>query len=330
MQRSTRRRLTLALLLPLCLLLLDYALFPALAGAGPPPPPRSDNGLWLRYGWYFGRHTGAEAQALGTRLQRDRIRDAFFHVRHVQADGRLRYRYPEQARVLLRELRRTAPEVRAIAWIYAGNTGAGGLPRVPLADPEVRRRMVEEARWLVDECGFDGIQWDYEICPDGDPSMLALLRETRAALPGKWLSVATPLWAPRPFRRWTWSDAMFEQAAGTCDQIAVMGYDSGMYLPRGYVWLLRQQVVHVTRALAAANRRTGGDCRMLVGVPTYARGGASHHAHAENLGMALLGVREGLADRRSKPETFNGIAPFADYTTQEDEWQLYRERWLRK
>jgi hypothetical protein len=69
---------------------------------------------------------------------------------------------------------------------------------------------------------------------------------------------------------------------------------------------------------------------MLVGVPTYARGGASHHAHAENLGMALLGVREGLADRRSKPETFSGIAPFADYTTQEDEWELYRERWLRK
>ena len=327
--RLSRRSCRLLLAVPLLLLLLDYALFPVLAGMGPPPPARSENGLWLRYSWYFGRHADEEVRALGTRLRQDDIRYAYFHVRHVGAEGRLRYRLREPARRLRRELRRTAPEVRAIAWVYAGNHGAGGLPVVPLADPEVRRRMVAEARWLVEACGFDGVQWDYEICSDGDPAFLSLLRETRAALPGKLLSVATPLWAPRPFRRWTWSDATFERVAESCDQLCIMGYDSGLYLPRAYAWLLRQQVVHGTRSIAAANRRTGRNCRLLIGVPTYARGGASHHAYAESLRMALLGVREGLADPRAKPAVFEGIAPFADYTTQEEEWRLYRKEWLR-
>jgi hypothetical protein len=185
--------------------------------------------------------------------------------------------------------------------------------------------MVGEARWLVNECGFDGVQWDYEICQDGDPNFLRLLRETRAALPpGKLLSAAVPMWLPAPFQHWGWSEAYFARVAATCDQIAVMCYDSGIYLPRGYVWLVHQQTVHVTRAVVRGNPR----CRVLLGLPTYGEGGLSHHAWAENLRMALKGVREGLADPRAEPSVFAGVALFADYTTQPEEWERYREWWL--
>jgi hypothetical protein len=42
--------------------------------------------------------------------------------------------------------------------------------------------------------------------------------------------------------------------------------------------------------------------------------------------MALKGVREGLTDA---DKSFAGVAIFADYTTQADEWKVYRELWVK-
>jgi len=333
-RRRKRRLLGRILFVLLALVLLDYALYPHLPAPQAASGNRGENGLWLRYPWYFGRHSDQEAVALARRLEAQEIRYAYFHVRHITRDGSLRYRYPAEARRLLAVLRREAPEVKPVAWIFAGNVHrAPGLAEVDLANPEVRRRMVREARWLVEKCGFEGVQWDYEICPSGDPHFLALLRETRAALPRRaasgappLLGAATALWLPHPLRHWGWSEGYMAQVAGECDQIAVMGYDSGMYLPRAYARLIGLQVVHATRAATAA----GGRCRVLLGVPTYTRGGASHHAHAENLRVALKAVRSGLAARDARPEAFAGVALFADYTTQPEEWRTYEDLWLQR
>jgi spore germination protein YaaH len=189
----------------------------------------------------------------------------------------------------------------------------------------VRAGMVEDAVWLVRDCGFQGVQWDYEICPDGDPWLLLLLAETRAALPkSALLSVATPVWVPRPIGSWGWSSAYFERVARLCDLVAVMGYDTGMYLPRAYVGLIGQQVIHVSRAAWNANP----ECRVLIGVPTYSAGGPSHHPWSENLSVALKGVRRGLANSGTIASAVAGVALFADYTTQRDEWRTYRSLWL--
>ena len=331
-RKRTRRIWVLRLLAALALAVgADYLLFPLLTHPSGPPLNRGENGLWLRHTWYRGRWTQPEMEALARRLRDGQIRYAYFHVRHVQADGSLRYREAASARRLLSALRRAAPGVRAIAWVYAGSDGRGDLPVVDPARAEVRRGMAETACWLVQECGFDGVQWDYEVCRDGNPALPALLRDTRQA----WLqaglasrqpllSVATALWAPPGFRRWGWSDGYFRAVARECDQLTVMGYDSGMYLPRAYAWLIGEQVSHVTRAASEANP----ECRVLIGVPTYAWSGPSHHAYAENVRMALLGVRNGLAAPETHRAAFAGVALFADYTTQPEEWQQYQQLWL--
>jgi hypothetical protein len=313
------------------LLLGDYVLYPHLARPRGRSFNRGENGLWLRYHWYFGRRSEAQVKELARRLRERQIRFAYFHVRHITKDGRLRCQYPAAARGLVAALHRDAPDVKVMAWVFAGNrrlihTGVG---EVDLSNASVRRRMVEEAHWLVTACGFDGVQWDYEICESGDPHFLRLMQETRAALPpAKLLSAAVPMWLPGPLSRrgWGWSEADFTRVAATCDQLAVMAYDSGLYLPRAYVTLVRAQAVHVTRAVARGNMR----CKLLFGLPTYGRGGPSHHARAENLRLALKGVREGLADSRAERSVFAGVAPFADYTTQPEEWETYRELWLHR
>lgn len=301
--------------------LTDYYVFPYGARSANPSGDKKTNGLWVRYTYYFGQKSDLEVQRLCERLSQSGIRDAFFHVRSIQADGTLKFRYPENARKLLGAVHAQAPGVRALAWVYVGN--ARGEGSVRLSDPAVRRKMVAEALWLCTVCGFDGVQWDYEICEDGNPDLLALLDETRAALPkGKVLSVATPMWFPVA-RAFGWSEAYYAQVAARCDQVAVMCYDTGMLLPRAYVALTAQNVAHITSAVAQANPQ----CTVLLGVPTYGKGLFSHNPRAENIANALDGVKAGLADPRTQRSVFAGVALFADYTTDESEWRVLEKQW---
>jgi spore germination protein YaaH len=217
---------------------------------------------------------------------------------------------------------RQAPEVKVVAWVYAGNTRGEG--EVDLMNVAVRGQMIREAKWLVEECGFDGIQWDYEICRENEPGFLNLLQETRSALPGVFISIATPLNMPWPLGGYGWSEQFYSRVAAHCDQICVMGYDSGAWLPRTYAWLIHRQAVTLTRAIAKGKP----DCRLLIGLPTYGKGFVSHNPGAENIAIALKGVREGLADHDARPEVCEGVALFADYTTDPKEWGTYDRLWL--
>ncbi|HEY9868068.1 MAG TPA: glycosyl hydrolase family 18 protein [Candidatus Obscuribacterales bacterium] len=305
----------------LILIAIDYRTYPSVTTIGGRSFNRGENGLWLRYLWYFGKHSEAENRAMSERLKREQIRYAYFHVRSITKDGGLQYHFKYNATKLVSMLHRDAPSVKVMAWVYAG--ASPGTGDVDLSDESVREKMVGEALWLVNDCGFDGIQWDYEFCPNGDQNFLKLMSETREALPaGKLLSAATPMWYPGAL--WGWDDNYFCQVARTCDQLAVMCYDSFFYLPRAYVWLVRQQAVHVTRAVAASNP----NCRVLLGLPTYDKGTAGHNNQAETILMALKGVREGLADPRTALAAFAGVALFADYTTDPPEWRSYENLWL--
>jgi hypothetical protein len=183
---------TVLLLLALAL---DYLLYPLCSRPGGCRLNSGQNGLWLRYRWYFGERSDRELHLLASRLRKQQIRYAYFRVRHITGNGTLRYRKLAAARRLVAALHRDAPAVKVIAWIFAGNARltSTGIGEVDLANPAVRKAMVGEARWLVNDSGFDGVQWDYEICDSGDPDFLRLLQETRVALPaGKLLSAAVP------------------------------------------------------------------------------------------------------------------------------------------
>ncbi len=322
-ERTKRRRLIGAVLL-LLLLVGDYTLYPMLSPMGGRSFDRGQNASWLRDRWYLGSETEAVA-SLAQRLTQERVRDAYFHVRFIKKDGSLRFHELENAHKVLWALKKAAPAIRPIAWVYIGN--ARGLTGVDLSNGKVRQKIVGEMKWLTEKCGFAGVQIDYEIVSEGDADLLKLLRETRIAVgPHKTLSLATAMWLPPAFSAWGWSEKYFGEVSEHCDQIVVMAYDSALYFPRHYVWLVRQQAIRVTRAVAESNPK----CRVLIGVPTYQDGGPSHHLHSENILMALKGVREGLASPAARPNVFAGVAIFADYSTDEKERAIYHRWWLQK
>src|SRR5581483_6184763 len=66
--------------------------------------------------------------------------------------------------------------------------------------------------------------------------------------------------------------------------------------------------------------------RVLLGVPTYAEAGLMHRAGVETLENALLGVIHGLRGSGSGG-TFEGVALYAEWTTDPEEWATYERIW---
>jgi hypothetical protein len=224
----------------------------------------------------------------------------------------------DRAALLNRIVEESAPDLKRIAWVYVGNEA--GMGSVDLAEPGTKEALVATAKRLLAEGGFEGIQWDYEICPDGDKDFLELLRMSRAKLPrGTFIGVCSPTNYNWPLTCFGWSEDYFRKVADNCDQIAMMVYDTGMVLPRLYAG-------HVSRQVDAVDRATrGAKCRILFGLPTYGKGFRSHNPHAENLRAGFRALRKALEE--NTPVNFEGIALFADYTTDAVEWGEYRSNW---
>lgn len=309
-------------LLGLALLAGDFFLYPQLCGISGHSGNTGKNGLWLRYSWYFGKKSAQEELETGKLLRDNQIKYAYFHVLDVTKDGNLRHQKLAEGKRLVQRFHQLAPDTKVIAWVSAGDYyPAHGTD---LEKPQVIANMLACMKWLVNDVGFDGIQWDYEPCKNESEGFINLLRQTKAAMPqGKILSVAAPIYYPLPFL-WFWSESYSSDVIKNCDQLAIMGYDSGFYTPRAYEWLMSQQLPLLTKIIAQSNP----NCRLMMGVPTYGRDYLQ--SHSETLTMALLGLRKGMENPATDKTYFDGVAPFADYTTDENEWETYRELWLDK
>jgi hypothetical protein len=316
--RNSKRRRILALSAAFVALglSLDYALYP-LGQTSSPKFDQSQNALWLAFDFAGGK-APESPEHLAARLRSQGVRDAYFHVRYIGKSGRLRFDTHASAKNLNADLKRADAKLRRFAWVYVGNSR--GITGVDIARPEIRTRIAGECAKLIDD-GFDGVHLDYEMCSDGDADFLLLLDAIRGKTKKHPLSVATPMWLPSMLGSYGWSESYFAKVGARCDQIAVMAYDSGLYFPRHYAWLLREQCWRVPRAVA------GTKCRVMIGVPTYEEGGASHHAHAENLRVALRAVREGV-DGNPNANRVDGAALFADYSTDDGEWKTWKREWL--
>ena len=94
-KRRARRRFTVIIGVLLGLFLLDYVSYPYLAHPAGSNFNRGENGLWLRYTWYFGEEK--DVPVLAERLKNEQIRYAYFHVRDVTKSGTLRHHRPDAA-----------------------------------------------------------------------------------------------------------------------------------------------------------------------------------------------------------------------------------------
>jgi hypothetical protein len=306
---------------------LVYFAYAPVGDAQPHPFNHDRNAVWLEHRWLERRHPDAEIESLLARLRRRGVVYLYPHLIPFDAAGRLPPHDRDEMRAFLAAARRVSPDLRVLPWI-------GGLRKgyrrqrpgtVELGDLAQRQRMVAEARGLVDE-GFDGVHLNVEPVDDGNDEYLALLRALRTAVgPGHVLSVSAirpaPVGLPRA-PNFAWSPGYYARVAATVDQIVIMAYDTA--LPTASLY--RRYVRWAARSVAGALAASGSDARVLMGIPTYEPYGFMHRRGVETPENALVGVVAGLRGLGAGG-TFEGVALYAEWTTDEAEWAAYERYW---
>ncbi|HEY5907275.1 MAG TPA: glycoside hydrolase family 18 protein [Vicinamibacteria bacterium] len=301
------------------------------AGDARPHPFNHDrNAVWLEHRWLEREHPEAEMAALFSRMQERGVAYVFPHVIPFNAAGRLPVHSRPQMRSFLATARLVSPGLKVLPWV-------GGVRRgyrrtrtgtVDLGDLGQRQRIVAECRGLVDE-GFDGIHVNIEPVNDGNDDFLALLRALRTAV-GHDRILSLSAIRPAPYGlpgapNFVWSTDYYRRVALVADQIVVMAYDTALPTPGLY----RRYVAYAAEAGTEAILQAGSRARLLLGVPTYDDTGLMHRSQVESPENAILGIVAGLRGRGGGG-TFEGVALYAEWTTDADEWSTYERLWRGK
>jgi hypothetical protein len=229
-------------------------------------------------------------------------------------------------REFLAVARASAPGMKVLPWVGGLRVGyrrqrAGSIN---LGDLAQRQRMVAECRGLMDE-GFDGIHLNVEPVDDGNVEFLSLLRALRTAIgPERILSLSAI--RPGPVRlpfapNFLWTRGYYARIAEVADQVVVMAYDTALPTPTLYRRYLSYVALSLTTRLASSGR-----ARVLVGIPTYDETGLMHRGSVETPENALVGLVAGLRGLGGGG-TFEGVALYAEWTTDEAEWDVYERLW---
>ena len=65
-----------------------------------------------------------------------------------------------------------------------------------------------------------------------------------------------------------------------------------------------------------------------MGVPSYEDQRWGFHPEAENVRSGIRGIQKGLASFDTPELQHFGIAIYAEWTTDQDEWDIYKQEWL--
>jgi hypothetical protein len=282
------------------------------------------NGLWIGHRWYtgVGVRDGEPVQAdevddLVDTLQRRGIRYVFVHVGPVLEDGSL----ADEPGEVLGEIARLAPDVVILAWLGAR------VDRIPLSSAAFRSGLLETIEELRDS-GFVGVHFDFEPLHDQHPGYTDTLIAVRERFgPDFILSQATPRAGPfgvsvGPLRGSFWSEAFYRETMALTDQTVVMAYDSQLEFTKGYVAFVR----HQTSLTGQWACETPGH-ELLIGVPSYEDVPIYSNPQIENLHTSSLGVRAALEASPSLTRCVRGVAVYAHWVTDDEEWNQFERHW---
>ncbi|MET8140933.1 hypothetical protein ABZU32_11550 [Sphaerisporangium sp. NPDC005288] len=327
--RARRRwRGVLALLsVPPLFLVVSGAWFSLLGSGEPaarPPRPAGQDALWLGHAWVDGRNGEPELAALAAHLRGGGIGEVYLHTGPLAYDGTLAPSLYPRAAWAVGALHRAVPGLRVHAWL--GQRVEPG--ELDLGSPSVRANVVKAAGQVL-AAGFDGIHYNFEPVPDGDPGLLELLDRTRAAIAPAHGVLSMSVHHIEPASgvalvgnallgstKW-WTPGYLTQVASRVDQVAVMSYDTAQPTEDAYAGYVRRQT---ELALAAVPPAT----RLLMGLPAYHDDNLTHHASAETVAAAVRGVRLGLG-MNTRPGF--GVALYVDFAATPADWTSYHRAW---
>jgi hypothetical protein len=73
------------------------------------------------------------------------------------------------------------------------------------------------------------------------------------------------------------------------------------------------------------------DTRIIISVPNYQTESTAHDPSIETIAGALDGINVGLGMLDEETQSLlSGVAIYSDRDLSDDQWQVYRQKWLRR
>jgi hypothetical protein len=283
---------------------------------------------WLGHAWVDGRKTAADVDALVARLRGGGVRDLFVHAGPFRDDGTLDEALRPKASWFAEAIHKALPRVRVQAWL-----GAHPVPgEMNLSSAQTRANVLISVGQILDD-GFDGVHYDFEPVEDGNPELLAMLRQTRPVTGQRQaiLSVSaihTEPWAGLatcvrllPGSLALWSTDYLKRVAAEVDQVAIMAYDTALPNQAVYAGYIRR----ITELALAA---VPDGVHLLIGIPGYHDRKLTRQDGAETVAAALHGVKLALGSQA--PQREFGVAFYVDFDATERDRAEYRQHWAMK
>jgi hypothetical protein len=304
-----------------------YVSYSPVGDEAPHPFNHDRNAVWLEHRWLEKESSEEEIGQLLALLRARGVTYVYPHLIPFDPAGRLPKHSREQMRRFLAVGRQVAPDIKILPWVGGVRTGYKRMRpgTMNLADVVQRQTVVAECRGLMDE-GFHGIHLNIEPVDDGNLELLALLRALRSAL-GREGILSLSATRPGPFRlpmapNFFWTRGYYTRIADLTDQLVVMTYDTAIPTSSLYRRYVAYVASSITSSVVASRSRT----RVMVGVPTYDETGLMHRAGVETPENALAGIVVGLRGLGGGG-TFEGVALYAGWTTDDREWAVYERIW---
>ena len=287
---------------------------------------KGQNAVWIGHKW-VGEYSGSgDVQKLVTTLKDNGFGTVFVHVGPLKSDGTIapdKYKYVID---FLEKARTIDKTIKYQAWM--GQVRG----KINLSDESVRHNVSNLCMMMTYMIDFDGVHFDVEPVWDGDEDFIKTLGECRTRVKaGTKISVALAEYIPKSL---IWMTSRFKEfknyntqvnyrnVGQYADQIVTMTYDTGFEKSWTYRWLVKEQVVGVTKLFK--------DKEVFIAIPAYDEKKDGFNPEIENVENGMRGIINGLNNSRSREENFAGVAIYPFWEFDKDEITTYRKLWLNK
>lgn len=294
------------------------------------------NAVWLGLEWTHEARDPVEIATLANLMREREIGTIYAWVSWLQPE--LTWSAEDKFAnipTFIEQFKATYPDVQIYGWVGVPTETAVGSGVTRIDTPEIQQQVAEFSQRVVEEFGFDGVFINAEPVWDGDQSFLALLRAVRAAvgletpigtaLPPDWSPANPTIPVSLSFASGTeWQKTYKQSVALLVDQMAVMAYHSGLTNAADYSQWTAYQVATYAEAVAELQTNT----QLMIGIPTFDAEPPGHDPLVENMVSAVEGVRAGLEQAGDAAQYVSGVAIYAEWETDPEEWDAYGQMWL--
>ena len=300
-----------------------------------------DNAIWLGKSWTYAGRSNSEITDLAGQLQQNQIGKIYAYVSTLNISNRWSggpygndsFMQSQDDVVDFREAFKQAyPLSEIYGWIEIWAV-PGSTSQYRLDDRDLQQNVADFSNRMVEELGFDGILLDVKSLFSGNDDLLQLIRHVRSAVrldvP---IAVAiSPDLTPdddnvasvaeiAPGTMWATADK--QRVIASADEIVLQLYQSYRNNPLDYIHWVAYHVETYVSLLDA-------DTRILIGIPNYQTASVAHNPTVETIAAALDGVHVGLANLdEEKRLLLTGIAIYSDQDLNQEQWDIYQDKWL--